>query len=300
MTSQTTKLKFRWNPRTLTFLFFWWIGGMRPTVVWHYLTDVVHYRLVKQGILSRTAKHATEVREAFEEQAAKGQFQERWFDMNILPWSVTFPKVFNRFDRVRILEIGSWEGRSTLFLLTYFTQGELTAVDTWAGSDEWHYNATSDLRDLEARFDHNVSSGAARVTKRKGSSLSVLPQLIDEQQEFDVIYVDGSHFADDAIVDALNSWRLLKQGGMMIFDDVMWPAYPRARANTAWAIHQFLKYHAREYKILHAQYQIILQKKTGFDDRIAEWVSQPSAPAAVSESANNARSPEETPQQLLS
>ncbi|OBH97913.1 class I SAM-dependent methyltransferase [Mycobacterium sp. E2733] len=299
MTSLTTKPKVPWTPRSLTILFFWWIGGMRPSVVWHYLTDALRYRLVKRGIPSRTAKHLAEVSAEFEAKAAQGQFQERWFDMNIVPWTVTFPKVFDRTDPVRILEIGSWEGRSSLFFLTYFSRSELTAVDTWAGSDEWHYNATPDLRDLEARFDSNVSSGAGRVTKRKGSSLNVLPQLIAERQEFDVVYVDGSHFSDDAIVDSLNSWRLLKQGGMMIFDDVMWPAYPRARANTAWAIHQFLKYHPGEYKVLHAQYQIILQKKKAFVDEIADWVGRPAAPAAISDPSNNGRQPQQTRQQVL-
>lgn len=298
MTSLTTKLKFRWTPRTLTFLFFWWLGSTRPAVVRHYLIDALHYRLVKSGILSRTAKHLAEVRADFEARAAQGQFQERWFDMNIVPWSVTFPKVFDRSDPVRILEIGSWEGRSSLFLLTYFTRGQLTAVDTWAGSDEWHYHATPDLQDLEARFDNNVASGATRVTKRKGSSLDVLPQLLSEQQKFDIIYVDGSHLADDAITDSINSWRLLKQGGIIIFDDVMWPAYPRARANTAWAINQFLKYHVGEYKVLHAQYQIILQKKVAFADRLADWVNAPAVPAAISPSATNSHEPQDT-QQIL-
>lgn len=299
MTSLTTKLKFRWTPRTLTFLFFWWLGATRPAVVRHYLIDALRCRLVKLGIPSRAAKHLAEVRAEFEAHAAQGQFQERWFDMNIVPWSVTFPKVFDRSDPVRILEIGSWEGRSSLFLLTYFTRGQLTAVDTWAGSDEWHYHATPDLHDLEARFDNNVASGAARVTKRKGSSLNVLPQLLSEQQKFDVIYVDGSHLADDAITDSINAWRLLKQGGIMIFDDVMWPAYPRARANTAWAINQFLKYHTGEYKVLHAQYQIILQKKVAFADGLADWVKAPPAPAAVSESATNSHEPQHTQQQVL-
>ncbi|WP_081235430.1 class I SAM-dependent methyltransferase [Mycobacterium avium] len=292
-----TKLKFHWTPRTLTFLFFWWLGAMRPGVVRHYLTDALRYRLVKLGIPSRTAKHLAEVRAEFETRASQGQFQERWFDMNIVPWFVTFPKVFDRTDPVRILEIGSWEGRSSLFLLTYFTRGQLTAVDTWAGSDEWHYYATPDLQDLEARFDHNVSSGAGRVTKRKGSSLNVLPQLLSEQQKFDIIYVDGSHFSDDAITDGINAWRLLNQGGIIIFDDVMWPAYPRARANTAWAVNQFLKYHTGEYKVLHAQYQIILQKKTAFVDRLADWVKTPPAPAAISEPGPTAH--QQTPQQLL-
>jgi predicted O-methyltransferase YrrM len=252
--------------------------------MWHFLTDSLRYRRVKSGRLPGTANFVAEVRAEFDERAAKGQFKELWFDMNIVPWCVTFSRIFSRADPVRILEIGSWEGRSTLFLLTYFTQGHLTAVDTWAGSDEYEYNATSDLRELEARFDHNVSSGAPRLTKRKGSSLYVLPQLLDEQQTFDVIYVDGSHFADDALTDAINAWRLLKQGGVMIFDDVMWPCYPRARANTAWAITLFLKYHAHEYKILHAQYQIILQKKVAFVDQPADW--RPTGTTLSRESSN--------------
>ena len=262
MSGLTTKLKLkiRRTPRTNEFLIFLWIGRGRPSVLWGFLTGNVRYLLVKLGVLSSAAKHVAEVRAAFEAHAVQGQFREIWFDANIVPWCITLPRVFDRADPVRILEIGSWEGRSTLFLLTYFTQGHLTAVDTWAGSNEHEYSATPDLSDLETRFDGNVRSCAARLTKRKGPSQYVLPQLLDEQQEFDVVYVDGSHFADDVLIDAINAWRLLRRGGILIFDDVLWPGYPRARANTVWAINLFLKYHARRYKILHAYYQIILQK----------------------------------------
>lgn len=273
MTEPTTRSqrKIAWTIRGHTLLYFWWIGRAHPSVLRHFLTDNLRSRLKRRGLPSREAKHAAEVRAEFDARAAEGQFKELWFDMNIQPWCDTLSKIYSRTDPVRILEIGSWEGRSSLFLLTYFRQGRLTAVDTWAGSDQYEYNATPNLQELEARFDRNVSSCADRLTKRKGSSLSVLPQLIDEQQKFDVIYVDGSHFADDALTDAINAWRLLDQGGVMIFDDVMWPCFPRARANTAWAINLFLKYHAREYKILHAQYQMILQKKVAFVDQPADW-----------------------------
>jgi hypothetical protein len=299
MTGLRNKLKIRSTPRGLTFLFMWWVGAGRPSILWHFLTDNLRYRLVKQGVLSKPANHVAEISAEFETQAAKGQFKELWFDMNLVPWCVTFSRVFNRTDPVRILEIGSWEGRSTLFFLTYFAQGQMTAVDTWAGSDEWHYHATPDLRDLEARFDDNLAPFAERVTKRKGSSLNVLPQLIDEQQKYDVIYVDGSHFADNAVTDSLNAWRLLKQDGIMIFDDVMWPCYPRARANTAWAINLFLKYHPGEYKVLHAWYQIILQKKAAFIDQQAEWVSQPPSTGVAPESVSDAGRPRQTHQQVL-
>ncbi|ORV16689.1 class I SAM-dependent methyltransferase [Mycobacterium celatum] len=211
------------------------------------------------------------MRAAFEEHAAQGQFKERWFDMSdviVIQWCAVFSGIFDRAAPVSILEIGSWEGRSSLFLLTYFTRGRLTAVDTWAGIDYYLYNATPDGRDLEARFDGNLAPCATRLIKRKGSSLHVLPQLLDEQQEFDLIYVDGSHFADDVLMDGITAWRLLKQGGVMIFDDFLWPCYPRARANPWWAIDQFLTYHAGEYKVLAAYDQIILQKKTRFTDRV--------------------------------
>ena len=258
-----------WTLRPLTFLL--WLGSGRPSVLWLYFRDTLRYTLIKRGVLSGTAKFVAEIRLAFEAHAVQGQFRDIFFDVydiNLVLWCATFSKIFGRADSVRILEIGSWEGRSTLFLLTYFTQGRLTAVDTWAGGDEHQHNATRDLRDLEARFDANLAPCAARLTKRKGSSLHVLPQLLDEQQKFDVIYVDGSHFADDVLADGINAWRLLKEGGVLIFDDLLWACYPRARANPTWAINLFLKYHKGEYDILNVYSQIIIRKKISFTDHV--------------------------------
>jgi predicted O-methyltransferase YrrM len=244
-----------------------WVGRGNPSILWHSLVGDIRYRLVGLGVPSGTAKHIEDVRAAFEAHADNGQFQERWFDVNIVPWCLTFPKVFSRTDHVRILEIGSWEGRSSLFFLTYFANGGLVAVDTWLGGDEWDYNATANLSDLEARFDGNVAPHAGRLTKRKGSSLQVLPQMLDENLKFDIIYVDGSHLADDVLMDAITSWRLLDQGGILIFDDVSAPFYLRMRANPAWAINFFLRYHKGSYNILHAGLQqVILQKKKTFAD----------------------------------
>lgn len=266
MTQLSTKTRINWEIRSYGFLLR--TGLAHPSVLSNYITTNLRYLLVKRGVLSGVGKDVAEVRAAFETHAAHGRFKELWFDtadMIIVQWCHTFSRMFNRADPVRILEIGSWEGRSSLFLLTYFTQGHLTAVDTWAGSDYHNYR---DLQDLEARFDSNLAPCAGRLTKRKGSSLDVLPQLIAEQQNFDVVYVDGSHFADDVLTDAVNAWRLLNQGGVLIFDDFLWPCYPRARANPAWAINVFLKYHKGEYKVLSAYSQLILQKKIAFSDHV--------------------------------
>ena len=39
-------------------------------------------------------------------------------------------------DRVRVIEIGSWEGRSALFFLNFFPRSRITCIDTFAGSSE--------------------------------------------------------------------------------------------------------------------------------------------------------------------
>lgn len=264
----STATKVRWSGRILALLLR--IGVVHPTLLWQCIMDNFRYALVKLHRSSASALVA-EVHKEFKTNAARGEFKEIWFDAtdaNIILWSTTFSKVFERTDPVRILEIGSWEGRSTLFLLTYFTKGHLTAVDTWTGSEEYEYNATEDLSDLEARFDRNLALYSDRLTKRKGSSLHVLPELLDERQRFDVIYVDGSHVADDVLRDSIAAWALLRQGGILIFDDFLWIGYPRLRANPAWAIKAFLEYRSGEYKILNANYQLILQKKLSFDDQV--------------------------------
>jgi len=248
-------------------VFLIWLGSADPSAPWHFIVDNLRFILIKRGILSGAAKQVAQIRAEFEANAAQGQFKAIFFDAddwNIVQWCVTLSKIFKRDDPVHILEIGSWEGRSALFFLTYFIQGHLTAVDSWDFNDDNPYDTK--FQNSETRFDANLAPYAARLTKRKGSSLHVLPQLLEEQQKFDVIYVDGSHFSDDVLTDGISAWRLLKQGGVMIFDDLLWANYLRARANPAWAIGMFLRYHKGEYSILNAFYQISLQKKVLFTD----------------------------------
>jgi predicted O-methyltransferase YrrM len=95
-------------------------------------------------------------------------------------------------------------------------------VDTFAGSQE-HQSESVDTSQLEAVFEANVSLvDATRVRKLVGDSKRVLLELIDEGSAFDLIYVDGSHLGLDVLVDAALSWRVLDQGGFLVFDDYPW------------------------------------------------------------------------------
>ena len=130
----------------------------------------------------------------------------------------------------KIFLSGSFRGDSAKFLIEYFRDAQLTCVDTWTGSDEYgHIN----FKGVEEEFDRFQQKCRSRVRKIKGTSNSFFSH---QDTKFDLIYVDGSHFADDVAVDLINSWSILEVGGIMICDDYIWQHYSRVRDNPCAAI----------------------------------------------------------------
>jgi predicted O-methyltransferase YrrM len=157
-------------------------------------------------------------------------------DANVWDWLRIFAEQNISEQELRILEIGSWEGRSTCFLFSIFPSALITAVDTWGGSDE---HTTIDTKSVENRFDANVSIFSSRLTQFKGSSEQFF-QNFNYRNYFDLILVDGSHFADDVFIDGVRSFMSLKDGGLLIFDDYLWRFYEEIQANPITAIKLFV------------------------------------------------------------
>lgn len=189
----------------------------------------------------------------------QGKFSNRWVDHNLPKWLQVLEKEDFKSKPLAVLEIGSWEGRSVCFFMTYLPKATLVAVDTWQGGDE--HQDYSQLGAIEQQFDGNVRAFGGRVQKAKGTSLAFFLSRPKEQQ-FDLIYVDGSHAVDDVICDAIKAFECLKVGGILIFDDYTWTYYKNARRNPAAAINAFLQMKKGEYEILAVYNQLIL-KKTG-------------------------------------
>jgi predicted O-methyltransferase YrrM len=57
------------------------------------------------------------------------------------------------------------------------------------------------------------------VDYRPSHSWDALSQLLREKAQFDLAYIDGSHLFEDVFVDYYLIARLLKPGGIMLFDD---------------------------------------------------------------------------------
>ena len=166
-------------------------------------------------------------------------------------------------EPLRVLEIGSFEGRSALFFLKFLPNCHLTCIDTFEGSVEHRTPGSrhhTDMSEVEARFDANTKLFSDRLEKLKAFSIEALSELQRESRRFDVVYVDGDHHAASAFTDAQQSWDLLASGGIMILDDYLWqPAKPAAERPKP-GIDAFLQARAGEYEVLHNDYQVIVRK----------------------------------------
>jgi predicted O-methyltransferase YrrM len=186
-----------------------------------------------------------------------------WFTSNVPRWLDLF-REYGLADRadLKILEIGSWEGLSSYFFLHALPSARIICVDTWEGADEHKWSKgekQTALRRIETAFDANMSRFAGRFEKQKGTSYSYFDRNPIRNQ-FDVVYVDGSHHCDDVIVDAIKAFEQVKVGGLVIFDDYLWRFYPRPLDNPASAINAFLRVKIGDYRIVRVCSQLVIQK----------------------------------------
>lgn len=190
------------------------------------------------------------------------EFTNEWFPYNIPIWQEVFKQLIN-LPNLNFLEIGSWEGQSTCWLLdnilTHSTS-KITCIDTFAGGIE--HQGTEELSTIEKRFDNNIikSGNLDKVIKIVGFSQTSLRNL--PFNSYDFIYIDGSHIASDVLEDTILSWRLLKERGIIIFDDYRWEAYKdQPLKHPAPAIDSFLSIFQDKINIIYQGYQVIIQKK---------------------------------------
>lgn len=156
---------------------------------------------------------------------------EDWFSHNL----VALEPLVHGIKPQRILEIGSYQGRSTCYfieaMMQHHANAEIVCIDTWQGGLE--HIGRHDMNEAEAMFQHNMKLAAERypnmkIHQIKGLSHDMMIQLLAQghQNYFDFVYVDGSHEAPDVLLDALLAHKLTKIGGVMAFDDYLWSPKP--------------------------------------------------------------------------
>jgi predicted O-methyltransferase YrrM len=189
------------------------------------------------------------------------EFLTDWTSGNFTAWRRMLSPL--RDEPLRILEIGSWEGRSALFFLKFFERSTIVCIDTFEGTQEEAevYRPLAPLmRDVEGRFDRNLAAFGARVEKRKSRSGAALAQLKREQRRFDLAYIDGGHRRDEVMADSLGVWQLLEPRGIIIWDDYEWGAKMPPEERPGPAIDAFLRDHHSQYRLLAKTYQLAIER----------------------------------------
>ncbi len=154
-----------------------------------------------------------------------------------------------------MLEIGAFEGRTTEFAARLFPNARITCIDPWID-----YAEMPDLPRAEECFRRNTANIAQRIRAIKGFSSFVLPRLLDQGEQFDVVFIDGSHAYADVVIDSMYGWRLLKGGGVLIWDDYLWRKRDYGRRVPKLAIDQFLTAFRGHYVPLWAFKQVAIRK----------------------------------------
>lgn len=198
-------------------------------------------------------------------------FDSDWFSHNIS----ALDYIFNELKPTKILEIGSFEGWSTVHFikkaLSLNDSVDIHCIDSWEGGAE--HKGKWDMLSVENRFMHNmhlvvIQHPKAVVSKYKGYSHTRMMELLLSGKEnyFDFIYVDGSHEAPDVLFDALLAHRLVRVGGIIAFDDYLWSPKPWNEADHYMlvkpAVDHYVNTYQRHVSVLHMlpSYQLYVSK----------------------------------------
>ena len=166
-----------------------------------------------------------------------------------------------------ILEIGCHEGRSTCWMLENFLAGNgtITCIDPFANDplSAFRNERPPENRIIEQIFCHNTS-----LAKRPDQQIRLMPtlsfyalaELITENKQFDFIYVDGSHSADEVLADAVMAFGLLKKNGYMIFDDYLWKNAVESLDRPKMSIDAFVNMFQKHIDVKVINYQYVIQK----------------------------------------
>jgi predicted O-methyltransferase YrrM len=162
-----------------------------------------------------------------------------WFGIKHLCMASTIKKALADRPAIRLLEIGSWIGASTLLwaesISRYASDGgicesDILCVDSWmpilssADLEDPHYArfaAVGRSGLAHELYKHNAALGieryGVRISHKKGRTDEILQDV--ESESRDVVFVDAGHYHDDVAHDVEEAKRIVKIGGYVCGDD---------------------------------------------------------------------------------
>lgn len=121
----------------------------------------------------------------------------------------------------RIVEIGSWEGRSTVAIANAVAPRPVDAVDTWQGCPDDVSEQIAAGRDVHAQWQANVAAlTAGNVTAHRMDWRTYHDQ---HRTPCAFLFVDATHTYDEVYDNLAAFAPLMTPGGIMCGDDAHHP-----------------------------------------------------------------------------
>jgi len=207
------------------------------------------------------------------------QFSLEWTRYYAKPYNFSFDNTFRSFistipvweemlsifkgkPDIHYLEIGVNQGRSAIWVLENILthpSAKLTGIDIFSEGTDFKEKYLSNLK---------LSGFEGKTTTIQGFSQVVLRNL--PANSFDIIYIDGDHRANGVMADAVLSFELLRNGGIIIFDDYLWHAKKLPEnLRPQVAVDSFITAYRTSLEVIHRGYQVFIKKQDDPCDRFS-------------------------------
>jgi predicted O-methyltransferase YrrM len=201
------------------------------------------------------------------------KFTKKWFVQHQSSWLIWLGHL--RELPVQALEIGSFEGRSSIWLcqnILQHAESKLTCIDSFevnllgVKGEQIQTSIQHSIHAAEIRFKKNTADlrTAGKLKLIQASSQHALPELLAKDFRYDFVYIDGDHQAASVLHDSILAWNLLTPGGIMIWDDYTWTYDQRATKHELGrpkiAIDAFLSCFEEQYEIIEKSAQVCIRK----------------------------------------
>ena len=193
----------------------------------------------------RMHREIAKKRKWFEPSSLGLKFRYDWFSHNLELWNAIIIPHIASIHGVRILEIGCHEGTSTSWFLTQIVKPNSGRIDC------------IDIQ-FQANFHYNMVAvdAAGYLRTVEASSSTALADW--DSERYDLIYIDSDHSQAQVEQDAKMTLKLLKPGGMMIFDDYGCNDF----AGVKIAVDAFVTTHTDWVEPIYAGYQYFIIKRS--------------------------------------
>ena len=148
-----------------------------------------------------------------------------YYDKNLSWHYHLFAGFSQKFSKVKILEIGTYDGSFANFLSKIFKVSEIFTCDLPTTDPNYinYYN-----RSNKYIFDKILRKRKKNLDRRNIKFLEINSNDILKYypiEKFDLIWIDGDHLNPTVTNDILNCLKLLKKSGIMCCDDILMSAY---------------------------------------------------------------------------